>query len=120
MTVRFFRVNIEGTDLAKLESIKAWLETKIENNDLSDSIVPEGVSISELEIDSGNYLLSLDLYLKTSVSINKYKDIIVNQFTGLNKTGLTSAKVIQYDNCSHDSATPSPCSPDVRMSWVSP
>jgi len=117
MVVRYFNLIIEGTDESKLNLIKSWINTKIEANDLD---VKLGASVHVNERFEGvidEYVLSLVMYIKTSVQATKYKDIIVNRFKDLNKTGLTSAKIIEYDNCSHDSEDPQPCSLSTVMEW---
>lgn len=115
MVVRFFRLEIKGTDEVKLNNIKNWINTKIELKDLDEKLGVE-VLVNHNEINN-DYVLIINIFIKSNISMNKYKDIIVNQFTGLNKDGLTSAKIIQYDNCSHDSENPQPCNPTTRMEW---
>lgn len=119
MVIRFFRTTIKGTDENKLKLIRSWILTKIENNDLSKAIKKNSeISLWEEEENLGNYVLDIDLYIKRSVSMNKYKDIIKNKWPEVDKEGLTHAKVIQYDNCSHDENNPQPCEPTVRMEWT--
>ncbi|WP_298753008.1 hypothetical protein, partial [uncultured Arcobacter sp.] len=116
MTVRFFRFEVKGTNETKLNAIKDWLVSKITQSDLSDNIAKNSsIGVYEEEEGSGNFTLQGDLYLKESVPMAKYKDYIVTEWQTLNKTGLDSARVIQYDNCSHDSDNPQPCDPTVRM-----
>lgn len=117
MAVRFFRLIIEGTNLNKLNTIKNWIETKIDYNDLHDRVGGGEVFISNNINNLDIYTLSLDMYINKNVNINKYKDIIVNQFNSLNKSGLTNAKIIEYEDCTHDEPNPSPCVPIVRMAW---
>jgi len=115
MVVRFFRLTIEGTNESSLNTIKNWFDLKIENNDLDDKL-GWSTSLDKSEY-SDNFIFNCDMYVKLSVDVNKYKDIIKNKFIAYDKTGLTSAKIIQYDNCSHDSDNPQPCSPTVRLEW---
>lgn len=118
MVCRFFRFEVVGTDETKVNVIKDWIETKIDNTD-KVNINGGGISVYEDLAETGIFTLVCDLYLKESVAMNKYKDFVTEKWSTLNKTGLTSAKVIQYDNCSHDEEVPEPCSPDVRFEWVS-
>lgn len=118
MTVQFFRLIIEGTNKAKLEAIKEWVETKLEAADFSDKVVRGvGLSVSEDDINNGNYTLCLDAYIKSNVPKNKYKDIIVNEFTKLNKNGLTKAYIDKYDDCTHDEEDPQPCIVTRVLEW---
>lgn len=119
MTVQFFRLVIKGTDKNKLDNIKAWIDTKLEAVDFSDKVV-QGLSIgvSEDLEGTGVYSLNMDAYIKDSVNKSKYRDIIVNQFTSLNKTGLTHAYIDKYDTCSHDSPNPQPCIVTRVLEWT--
>lgn len=121
MTCRFFRAVIRGTNETKLNAIKDWIVGQVVDNDLNAKIKAKGgaatIGVFEEE-ESGTYQLIADLYIDENVAVNKYKDIIVNQFQGLNKTGLLEAYIDQYDNCSHDEDNPQPCSPDRRMEWA--
>ena len=115
MTVRFFRLTITGTDEAKLSSIEQFIDGKIEDLDI-DFKCGYKLGISHDDI-AGDYTLCLDMYIKSNVNLNKYKNFIVDRFSTLNKTGLTHAKIIQYDSCSHDEENPKPCKPTTRMEW---
>jgi hypothetical protein len=121
MTCRFFRAVIKGTDETKLNNIKDWIVSKVVDNDLNTKLKARGgaasIGVSEDLEETGNFTLTADLYIDSSIPVAKYKDIIVNQFQSLNKTGLTHAFIDQYDNCSHDEDNPQPCSPDRRMEW---
>jgi len=116
MVVRFFRIEIVGTDETKLQNIKDWFDTKIEANDLNDKLEIKISLFEDVEF-KGIFKFKCDLYIKSSIPINKYKDIISNHFQSLNKTGITSASIIQDDNCSHDSEEPQPCHATIRMEW---
>ena len=120
MVVQFFRLGIEGTDEAKLNTIKDWVDTQIDNNDLDENVNVNisGPLVSEVEDNSGEYRLFLDMYIKDSVSKTKYRDFIVNHFTPLNKTGLTHAFIDKYNECSHDSNNPQPCVVTRVMEWT--
>lgn len=118
MTVQFFRLVIEGTNEAKLLAIKDWIETKLENADFSDAVMNKiSLSVGEDDFNAGNYALRMDAYIKSTVNKSKYKNIIVNQFTTLNKTGLTKAYIDKYDDCSHDSPNPQPCVLTRVLEW---
>lgn len=118
MTVQFFRLVIQGTDNNKLQTIKSWVESKLEIADFSDKVMNNlSLGVSEDEFDTGNYTFQMDAYIKDSVNKSKYRDIIVNQFTSLNKTGLTHAYIDKYDECSHDSDNPQPCVVTRVMEW---
>jgi len=116
MVVRFFRLEIKGTNEESLQTIKDWFDSKIEQNDLDDNLGWK-TKLEENEFHPGNFTFTCDMFIKLSVTMNKYRDILVNKFQSYDKTGLTSAKIIQYDNCSHDSDNPQPCEPTVRMEW---
>jgi len=116
MAVRYFRLDIRGTDESKLQTIKNWFDTKIEVNDL-DTTLGFGTSLGEEIGNQGIFLFTCDIYIKKSVAVSKYKNIIVNKFTSYDKTGLISAKVIQYDDCTHDEELHTPCEPTTRMEW---
>ena len=115
MTCRFFRTTIIGTDYTKMNLIKTWMESEWDAGDII--LGDTGVGLVEDDFNPGTYILSTDLYLDMSVNVDKYLDKVEAHSNQLDKAGITSIKVIQYDNCSHDSANPSPCSPDVRYSW---
>ena len=118
MTVRFFRVTMKGTDGTKLGLVKTWIESQIESQDIA--LGEGGVSLGEDPIeDTGVFILNCDLYLHESVDVDKYLNLVEAHSNQLDKSGIESIKVIQYDNCSHDSANPQPCSPDTRFEWVS-
>ena len=120
MTVQFFRLIIKGTDNTKLETIKSWVETKLDAADFSDAVMNNlSLSLYEDDFDSGNYTFQMKAYIKDSVNKSKYKDIIVNHFTTLNRTGLTHAYVDEYDHCSHDSPNPQPCVVTRVLEWSS-
>lgn len=112
---------IEGTNEAKLIMVKNWLVGKIVSNDLNAKLKKKNkarnIMVSENLDSPGNFRLQMDLYINKKIAVHKYKDIIVNKFKRLNKTGLTHAFIDQYDNCSHDEVNPQPCKPDRRMEW---
>lgn len=116
MVVRFFRLTIEGKSESSLQSIKNWFDNKIDSNDLDDKLVGRSTSLFEDEFNHGNFTFSCDMYIK-STTPHKYVKLIKDKFKNYDKTGLTSAKVIQYDNCSHDEEFPQPCQPTIRMEW---
>jgi hypothetical protein len=120
MTVQFFRLVIQGSDSTKIQNIKSWVDSKIESADLDDN-VRVGLASSFNEPDEAfgetEYSFSLDAYFKGTVNKSKYRDIIVNQFTSLNKTGLSLAYIDKYDDCSHDSPNPQPCVVTRVMEW---
>jgi len=117
MVVRFFRIQIEGTDETVLTNVKKWFDARIDNSDLDDN-VRSYTQVQQNEVNN-NYVFQVDLYIKLSVSAAKYKNIIVNRFQSANKSTFIRARVIQYDNCSHDSDNPQPCDPVIKMSWSS-
>ena len=117
MVVQFFRLVIEGTNETKLNAIKDWLDTRIDNNDLDEYIGGGEVLVYEDDFSPGDYILSLDMYVKSTVNKNKYKDIIITEFTSLNKDGLTHAYIDKYDDCSHDSNNPQPCVITRVLEW---
>ena len=115
MAVRFFRATITGTDETKLQAIKDWVDTKIDLNDINEKCEAKTDLFESL--DNDEFIFICDMYIKQTVDVSKYKDIIKNRFQLLDKTGLTSAKIIQYDNCSHDEEIHTPCQPTIRMEW---
>ena len=117
MTVRFFRVTIEGTNETKLQLIKTWFENEIDNQDIEHG--DETVYLFENEDTLGVYTLVCDLYLGLSVDVDKYTNKISNHSNQLDKAGINFIRVIQYDNCSHDSNNPQPCNSTTRFEWVS-
>ena len=117
--VGFLRFYIEGTNENKLNAIKNWFLTKVDNNDLW-RLIGQGSSISvQPDIDGNYFIFNCDIYLKRSVNPNKYKYYIVNQWQSLNKSGLNNAYVgIVYD-CSHDEENPQPCNMIKVLTWQS-
>ena len=115
MTCRFFRLTVIGTDETKMNAIKTWFESQVDSQDIV--LGDTGVSLEEDIYEAGIYRLGCDLYLDLSVNVDKYTDLVIAHSNQLDKNGLTSIKVVQYDNCSHDEENPQPCSPDVRFNW---
>ena len=119
MAVQFFKLVIKGTNKTKLTTIKNWFDKKIESNDLSDDVGNAKLSTSLYEeLDAGNYIFVLGAYFKNSINKSKYKNIIVTQFTTLDKTGITHAYIDLVDNCTHDQAKPTPCVTKRVLEWT--
>lgn len=106
MTVKYFSCRIEGTDNTKLENIKSWIETKIDNADLN-ILGGTGVMLSYDDL-TGSYELSWNMFIKANKSILKYINYVKDAWTSLDKTGITYAVILRNDNCSHDSSDPQP------------
>jgi len=118
MTVIFLKLEIEATDKDKLKTIKTWLQSQIISTDLSDKVSSGNIKVAQNSSNSNLYSLSAQIYLKSIISKTKYKNIIINQFNKINKTGLLKAKIIQCDNCTHDESRPKPCKVIKQMEWV--
>lgn len=110
---------IKGSNQNKLLAIKDWIDTKVDKQDFGEKVRANlgEVVVAEDEFKAGEYSLHWDVYLKSSVNKSKYKDIIVNQFTSLNKKGLSHAYIDKYDECSHDSDNPQPCTLTRVLEW---
>jgi len=118
MTVQFFRLIIKGTNEAKLLGIKEWLDTKIDAIDLHNNIGDGEVKVFQ-ELDGSEYVLQLNAYFNKAVNKAKYKDIIIAQFSSMDKTSLTEAYIEKYDDCTHDEPNPQPCVVTRVLEWNS-
>jgi len=117
MTVKFFRMIIEGTDESVLNTIKVWFESKIDQADLHQIIGGGEVNVSQ-DLDGVNWTLGCDMYIMPNKSLLKYKTFLVDKFKTFDKSTLLSAKIIKFDNCTHDEDTPEPCEPTTILEWV--
>jgi len=116
MTCKFGRITINGNDETVLNTVKTWLETKIDKAELNDKIGDGKVSVSE-DIDGGTFTLNCDMYLLESAHVTKYKTFIVDKFKTFDKSTFNFAEMIKYNECSHDEASPKPCAPIVILRW---
>ena len=119
MAVSFFKLRIYGTDYTKLESIKDFINQKIESNDLNLNLDNKIAVIDKSNDTEGEFILSVNLYIKSSIDINKYNNFVKNKLNTFNKKGLRKIEVKQFDNCSHDLPKEQfyPCTSTIRYLW---
>ncbi len=116
MVTKFFRLTIEGTDEQVLNTFKDWFVTKIDQTDLYIKEYNGAIGVSK-DIDYPIWYLNCDMYIKASKSLVKYKDYLVAKFKTCNKSTLLKAKIIKYDDCSHEDLNPKPCKPIILLDW---
>ena len=102
-----------------LNNIKDWFDVRIEANDLSDDVgqAKLSTSVNTDDFNEGSYIFSVTLFIKDTVDKEKYVDIIKDRFATADKTTFTHAHVDKYDNCSHDSNNPQPCTLTRVLEW---
>jgi len=110
MTVQWLGLKIVSSNGSKLQTIKSWIASHISDSDFNEHL---GSKEANLFYDEDNevYVLSMSAFIYGTVDKAKYKDMLKNQLQSLNKSDLDLISIKFYDDCSHDSDHPQPCSP---------